>query len=614
MLIPELVAQRAASAPDAVAVCSGTDVLSYGELDSRADQLARQLRAVGVKTGTPVGLCIERSPDFAVGALGIMRAGGAYAPLDPSYPIERLNFVLRDTRAPALVTNGKTPVGLAPSGCRVVVLALGTHKQISTPPDESSSAGRRSEHLAYVIYTSGSTGVPKGVAVTHGNLANLVRWHQRAFQVNPMDRATQLASPAFDAAVWELWPYLSAGASVYLPDDLTRMDPERLRDWLVLQRITIGFVPTPLAEAMLSLAWPNETALRALLTGGDALHRFPPATLPFSVVNNYGPTEATVVTTSGVVPTDGGPRSLPSIGKPIDGVEVHVVDEDLRPVPEGAPGELLIGGAGLSLGYLNHPDLTDEKFIRDPFGEIEGGRLYRTGDMVRRRADGELEFVGRLDDQVKIRGQRVELGEIAGALNRIPSVRSSVVVAADDEGHGRRLVAYVVPTSAQKVVRRELHERLAQSLPAYMVPSEFVLIDEVPVTRNGKVDRAALPNPFSRSNRPGRSGVGPTTQVEEALVVVVAELLGLSTVGTDENFFVLGGHSLLGAQLIARISQMYDVELPLRSVFDGPTVAEMAAAIESLVLAEVAAMTDDEAERLMGAAQVPGEPPLSNPR
>ena len=335
--VPELVAARAAQAPDAVAVVAGNHTVTYGELDTRANRLANHLRARGVGPDVLVGLCFDRSVALVVGALGILKAAGAYLPLDAAYPPERLAFMLRDAGVPILVTGPSLEASLPSEGWEVVSLDAD-----GISPDaidgHAPSGHAQADNLAYVIYTSGSTGLPKGVEIMHGGLTNLVAWHQKTFGVTPSDRATQLASPAFDAAVWELWPYLTAGASVYIPDEATRVNPRSLRDWLVTQEIDLCFLPTPLAEAAMTLEWPPHTTLRMLLTGADTLHRYPPSTLPFALVNNYGPTETTVVATSGLVPRASVPGPLPSIGRPIDNTQAYVLDENLQPVPTGTTG------------------------------------------------------------------------------------------------------------------------------------------------------------------------------------------------------------------------------------------------------------------------------------
>jgi len=354
----------------------------------------------------------------------------------------------------------------------------------------------RPDHLAYVIYTSGSCGRPKGIEVTHGSLINLVAWHRRAFAITSADRAHFYASPAFDASVWETWPYLAAGASLHLPPDSVRSDPAALRDWMLAERITVGFVPTPLAERMLALAWPARTPLRALLTGADTLHRYPAPSLPFALVNNYGPAECTVVSTSGVVDWRAD-VALPPIGRAIDNVDVLILDGAGRPVPPGTAGELHIGGAGLARGYRHHPELTADRFVPHP--TVSGARLYRTGDRARLLPDGSLAFLGRHDDEVVIRGRRVDLEEITAALSSHPGVAAAAVLAAEGDHGERELIAYVVPASGAALSRASLVWKLRRRLPAHMVPAVYVILPALPLTTNGKVDRAALPAPDDRN-------------------------------------------------------------------------------------------------------------------
>ena len=584
--VHELVLANARLRPDAVALASGDSVLTYAALARRACRLAARLRALGVGPDVPVGLCMDRSPELAVGALAILSAGGAYVAMDVSYPEERLAFMVADSAAPVVLT--RRPLVPRLRGCAAALVAL-------DDPDAASEEGgdlKRDDpprvspgSLAYVIYTSGSTGTPKGVMIEHGSLANLVRWYIKAFGVTAADRASQMASPGFDATVLELWPYLVAGASVRFPADAIRTDVPALLDWLCQERITIGFLPTPLAEVALDLPWPETTTLRLLLTGGDMLHKHPRADLPFVLVNNYGPTENTVIATSGIVPAVDAdlaaapaPRP-PSIGRPIPGCRAVVVDGELRRVAPGSPGELLLGGPGLARGYLNRPELTASRFVEDPLAGEPGGRLYRTGDLVRELPDGELEFLGRLDDQVKIRGYRIEPAEIAAALDRHPDVAGSAVTAPERPNGERRLVAYVVP-GGHRPEPDELRRHLERLLPAYMVPAAFVYLSELPLTPNGKVDRAALPRPPAAE----RTAAGaPRSELEREIGVVVAELLGLEQVCVDQEFFELGGHSLMAAQLVARIRDRYAVDIALISIFQAGTVAGLAAAVEHLV-------------------------------
>ncbi|MCP4653873.1 MAG: amino acid adenylation domain-containing protein, partial [bacterium] len=404
--VHELFEAQVRRAPDAVAVEYGRERVSYRELDARADRLARELAGLGVKPDVLVALVNDSSPEMLVALLGILKAGGAYLPIDPAYPRERVDFMVEDSGA-ALVLNGDEPAPAA--GPPRSGVAAGT-----VAPGNLPFVPLRG-NLAYVIYTSGSTGRPKGVSVTHGTLMNLVRWHQQSYLVRAGDRATQIAGPAFDASVWEIWPYLAAGATLCIPEPEIRSAPARLVSWLVSRSVDVSFLPTPLAELTLAEPWPSGSALRAVLTGGEQLHRRPPPGLGFELINHYGPTENTVVATCGRVAPAGERTDMPDIGRPIAGVRVYLLDRSLRPVPPSAAGELMIGGGGLARGYLERPGLTAECFVPDPFGgdalAAAGGRLYRTGDLARYRADGTIEFLGRIDHQVKIRGFRIELGE-----------------------------------------------------------------------------------------------------------------------------------------------------------------------------------------------------------
>jgi len=434
-----------------------------------------------------------------------------------------------------------------------------------------------------VIYTSGSTGVPKGVEITHRSLLNLVEWHQSAFEITPSDRATQLASIGFDAAVWELWPHLAAGASVYIADEKTRTSPERLRDWLVSCGITVSFVPTPLAERLMILPWPAQTTLRIMLTGGDRLHRYPPPDVPFLLVNNYGPTECTVVATSGVVLPKQSANSMPPIGSAITNTEILILDSQMRPVPLGEIGEIYIGGLSLARGYHNRPDLTAESFLRYPFGTVLSDRVYRTGDLGRRLPDGQISFEGRRDEQIKVRGFRVEPEEITTVLSRHPTVQTSVVVGWGQNPAERKLVAYVVAVPGHEATASELRNHVAKFLPEYMVPSLFVRLDSIPLTVNGKVDRGALPT-LTSSNILREATTLPESTVEKSVAAILSRLLKLNSIGRDENMFLLGGHSLLGMELISEIRETFKVELNVPMLFERPTIRGLAAKIEWLTL------------------------------
>ncbi|HEX8273804.1 MAG TPA: amino acid adenylation domain-containing protein, partial [Longimicrobiaceae bacterium] len=438
------------------------------------------------------------------------------------------------------------------------------------------------DSAAYVIYTSGSTGTPKGVEVTHGALLNLVHWHREAFAVTQHDRATQLAGLGFDASVWELWPYLATGAAVHLvADEETRTSPEALRELLLGRGITAAFAPTPMAEALLALEWPAAAPLRVLLTGGDALRSRPRDGLPFALVNNYGPTENTVVATSGAVAAGQGSGRAPGIGRPVDNVRAYVLDRRGEPAPVGVPGELCVGGAQVARGYLGRPELTAAAFAPDPFAVEPGARMYRTGDRARWLADGTLEFLGRLDRQVKVRGFRIELGEIEATLRQAPGVADAVAeVRADARGEGR-LVGWVV---AAEALRDTILAFARTRLPEYMVPAALVALDAFPLTPSGKTDRRALPQPEPAAA--ADAGAAPSTPVEEVLAGIWAEVLGLGTVGMRESFFALGGHSLLATRVVSRIREVLAVELPVRALFEAPTVAALAERVEGLRRAE----------------------------
>jgi amino acid adenylation domain-containing protein len=596
--VHQLVARQAAMTPGAVALKSGQQTLSYAELNRQANQLAHYLQTLGAREGVLIGLCVERSLDMVVGLLAILKSGAAYVPLDPDYPTGRLSFMLQDAGVPILITQQHLVARFNPVQTKIISLdadkTLLNDQNLINPISNITSSD-----LAYVIYTSGSTGQPKGAKITHGSLLNLIFWHQRAFEVTASDRATQVASPSFDATGWELWPYLTCGASVYLIEEDKKLTPHLVRDWLVEQKITITFLPTPLAESVLPLDWSVTNSLRLLLTGADTLRVFPSPDLPFALINNYGPTEATIVATSGRILPGEKAGILPTIGRPIDNTQVFILNEHLRQVPVGVPGELYIGGAGLAQGYLNRPELTSEKFIPHPFSDDPQARLYKTGDMACYLSDGQISFIGRADHQIKIRGYRIEPNEIMAVLDRHPAIQNSLVVAHEETTGEKRLVAYVVLTPGREVTVSELRNALAGVLPDYMVPTIFVPLEELPVNHNGKIDRTALPAPTACNSLRDSSIVLPATPTEERVAEIVATLLGLKQIGIDDNFFMLGGHSLLGTQVVMRIVEAFGVEMPLRTIFEAPTVRLLSAEIEQRIVAKLDAMSDEEVLNLL---------------
>lgn len=594
--VPQRFDQCAVANPHALAVTADSQTLTYAELEERSNRMARQLRSLGVGANVLVGLFLDRSVEFIVGALSILKAGGAYVPLDPSLPRERLRAMLQDAQPPVVVAHPRTQKALPSYSGKLVALDAEVG-ELGGDALDSPEVVLEAGDLAYVIYTSGSTGEPKGVEITHGGLLNLVNWHQRVFEITPCERASHQAAIGFDAAVWEIWPYLTAGAAICLPPEKLAGQPEKFRDWLVAQRITITFVVTPLAEQLLSLTWPSDVSLRMLLTGADTLHQRPSAKLPFKLVNNYGPTECTVVATSGVVAADEGQIGLPSIGRPIDNTQIYILDQDLSEVPEGEAGEICIGGAGLARGYINRPGLTAERFVSKSFRDGSETRFYRTGDLGRFLPDGQIAFLGRQDEQIKIRGYRVEPDEIVCQLDAHPAVQTSAVMAREDAAGDKQLVAYVVlapDTTPQDV---NLREFLSERLPEYMVPAAFVRLDTLPLTPNGKVDRTTLPPPDNGNLLRHQPSVAPRTPVEERLIRLLAPLLRVEKIGLNDNFFFLGGHSLLGTQLVTRINRTFNVEMTLLNLFEHPTVAEIAAEIERLIAVRAATIGSSDSQR-----------------
>lgn len=596
--VPDRVAEQAARRPDAQAIASSSSALTYAELDQDANRLANYLITLGVGQETIVGLCLNRATESIMCALAVLKAGGAYLPLDPALPVERLRFMLNDAAPRVLITSEDLTEQL--SGGAWTVVSIDTDPNIKACSSNHPDVEISGEQLAYVIYTSGSTGQPRGVEITHANLLNLVKWHQREFAVTAHDRASHVAGVGFDAAVWEVWPYLTAGASLELPDETTRIVPAQLRDWLVERQITISFLPTALAERIMILEWPDSTELRFLLTGADTLHRYPSAKVPFVLVNNYGPTECTVVATSGRVQPVDSATNLPTIGRPITNTRVYILDERLRPVPSGVAGELYIGGAGIARGYLNRPDLTAEKFVSDPFSAALSARLYKTGDRARYLDNGEIAYLGRIDQQIKIFGHRIEPVEIEAAIDRHPAIASSVVVAFGSACEAKRLTAYLVMRNGTTPAAAELRDFLQSSLPDYMVPSMFVKLQGLPLTANGKVDRAALPAPSPDNTLRDEVFTPPSTPIEKRLATILCSVLNLNEVSVNDNFFLLGGHSLLGTQLIIKIRATFGVDLALRTLFDTPTISELSSEIERLILARVESMSEEEAMRLLG--------------
>jgi amino acid adenylation domain-containing protein len=596
--VPEQISELRDAYPLSIALSYSDRQLSYEELDRKADRFAGHLAQLGIVSGDTVAICMERSFDWIVAALGIMRAGAAYVPLDSAWPDARLRFAVNDSGATAFVAR-------AALLDRLQVKARGVDPcRDAAAIAASPEVARRTvplESLAYVIYTSGSTGVPKGVEITHANLSHLVQWHRDAFGVTRQDRASHLAGLGFDAAVWEIWPHLCAGSTVCLADDAVRSSPELMQQWIIRERVTIAFVPTVHAAPMMAMEWPATTALRFLLTGGDVLHHGPAVQLPFDVVNNYGPTECTVVATSSVIKP--GITGAPPIGRPIAGASVYLLNENGEPVPDGSTGEIYIGGAGVGRGYRNLPESAERSFLPDrfagaPVAGAPGARMYRTGDRGVRRPDGEIEFRGRADRQTKIRGQRVELDEIGSVLAHHPSIEFAAAITNISEAGEKQLVAYVLPKEKACVpTARELQSHLLNSLPDYMIPATFVRLHALPLSPNGKLDLTMLPQPTEANLLESKAAKAPATPIEEKLLTVMRELLKNDAVSAEDNFFLAGGHSLLGMQLVMRLRDAFGVDLTLQQLFEAPTVERLALVVETMLIDAIDAMSDEEAER-----------------
>ncbi|MEN5057172.1 amino acid adenylation domain-containing protein [Sphingobacterium kitahiroshimense] len=556
--VVELFEAQVRTAPGNIAVVDGAGSLSYGELNSRANQLAHYLRETySVAADDLVGICLERSADLVICILGVLKSGGAYMPVDPSTPVERKEFIRKD------------------SGCRVfldereLLLFYGLCDSYGC---ENLSLVINPRNLAYSIYTSGSTGLPKGVLVEHHSLVNLCFWNWETFSLTSCDRATLYAGVGFDASVWELFPHLITGGCLYVVPEEIRLNVVELSAYYIENGITISFLPTSIGEEFIKV--DNNRTLRYLHLAGDKLNSY--LKKHYEIVNNYGPTETTVAATSMVVTEHS--TNIP-IGRPISNTKIYITDARQNIQGIGVVGEICIGGAGVARGYLNQPALTAEKFISSRF--VEGERIYRTGDLGRWTADGTIEFFGRRDGQVKVRGNRIELGEIEYALKEQKGITSAVVVAHERASGQRELVAYIV--GSEKLDGTGLGRSLGESLPVYMLPSYYIQIDEIPLTVNGKVDRQKLPAP-ENSGMGGESlYVAPANEVEERLVALWQEILGREKISIIENFFELGGNSLSATKLLAYIHKEFNIKLSLKDLFLNPTLEKQAALVAELV-------------------------------
>lgn len=570
--------------PSAIAVRFGNKQFTYRELNSGSNQLAHYLQKLGVGVETLVGVCLDRSSEMVAALLGILKAGGTYVPLDPTYPSERLRFMLEDAQVSVLLTRQQSVEQFGECKAKIVCLDR-DWEAIAQESEDNPTTHAIADNLAYVIYTSGSTGKPKGVAVKHRAVNRLV-CNTNYIQLKSADKIAQVSNISFDAATFEIWGALLNGAQLVGINREISLSPKDFVAELQQQQISVLFLSTALFNQIASVVPSAFSNLRYLLFGGEvAAPQQVQAVLrsgsPQHLLHVYGPTESTTFACWYEVQNSEQATSVP-IGHPVANTQLYILDSQLKPVPIGVRGELYIGGDGLARGYLNRPELTAERFISNPFSAEPEACLYRTGDLARYRVDGEIEFLGRVDEQVKLRGFRIELGEIEMVLNQHPEVRLAIAQLQQDSAGDKRLVAYVVPTQKPAPPLRELRSFLKSKLPEYMVPSAFVILDALPLTPNGKVDRRALPVVNMERIDLAVPYQAPQTDIEQRLATIWTRLLGLEQVGIHDNFFELGGHSLLATQLMSRVRDAFHVEVPLRNLFEAPTLASLAKHIETL--------------------------------
>ncbi|BAY48986.1 amino acid adenylation domain protein [Scytonema sp. HK-05] len=577
--------------PDAVAVVFEEEQLTYQELNARANQVAHYLQTLGVRPEVLVGIYVERSLEMVVGLLGILKAGGAYVPLDPSYPHERLAFILGETKVSVLLTQKKLVAVLPEHKAKVVCLDADWEEIVKQSADNLINKAT-TENLVYAIYTSGSTGQPKGVQITHGALVNFLSTMRLTLGLTQEDILLSVTTLSFDIAALELYVPLIVGARLVVVSREVATDGTQLLEQLADSKSTVMQATPATWRLLLAAGWDGHSQLK-ILCGGEALDRSLANQLlerSTQVWNLYGPTETTVWSAVQKVESNkdlNGRDSIVSIGRAIANTQIYLLDNHLQPVPIGVPGELHIGGVGLARGYFNQPELTSVKFIPNPFNQESTSRLYKTGDLARYLPDGNIEFLGRIDNQVKVRGFRIELGEIEAALNQHPGVQTSVAVVWEDEPGDKHLVAYLVLQPEQTVTTNEMRRFLAEKLPRYMVPSAFVMLEMLPLTPNGKVDRRALRAPDIAKRNIEAAFVAPHDPVEEVVAGIWVQVLGVEQVGIYDNFFDLGGHSLLATQVLSRIRHTFQIDLPLRRLFESPTVAGLAKSIQEVIKAQL---------------------------
>lgn len=642
----ELFSQQVEKTPDSVAVVLGREKLTYAELDRRANQLAHHLKRMGIGPEVSIGVCLERSLEMVVSLLAILKAGGVYIPMDPAFPRERISYMIEDAHVSVLITQQSLISGLGflisensdqsfpirnpqPAIRNLKVLCIDSDSEIITRESPDAVACEVfPDNLAYVIYTSGSTGQPKGVLVSHRAIADHCLDMQRHYHLTANDKVLQFAAANFDASLEQILTTVISGATLVLRGEEIWSTSE-FHDMMVEHGLTVINPPTAYWH-QLAQEWAESPELvptqlpRLVIAGGDQMlpegvsqwRRTPLRSVP--LLNAYGPTETIITTTTFPVhtlsPQAETDQRIP-IGKPLQNRKAYILDREGQPVPLGVPGELCLGGERLARGYLNRPDLTAEKFVPDSFSGEEGARLYRTGDLARYLGDGNIEFLGRVDQQVKIRGFRIELGEIESAMRQYAGVRQAVVLAREDDPGDKRLVAYVALEEGANASTADLREYLREKLPEYMVPTAFVILEQMPVNAVGKIDRKALPAPAQDDIAAARDFVAPRTPIEQTLADIVVDVLKLERVGVHDNFFDLGGHSMMATRVISRLRQIFQVDIPLRSLFEAPTIEGLALSIAKMqaaqedqdqmnqLLAEIEQLSEADAARLLNDNQ-----------
>ncbi|MGN7708394.1 amino acid adenylation domain-containing protein [Chryseobacterium sp. 22543] len=558
--------------PDKTAVVYQDQEITYRDLDEKSNQIANLLLSHGIKEGKYVPVWLDRSLEWVVAVLGVIKTGAAYVPIDPAYPAKRVEFILSDTAADIIITNQNLENLLSETE-RTKVFDLSSMENLNHLPSEYPEIIIHQNSLAYTIYTSGSTGKPKGVMVSHQAIQHLVTWHNHHFHVDHSSKLTLVAGLAFDISVWETWSALTSGATLFIADNEDRTDTHALVDYYRRNQITHGFVPSVLAPGVVNYSRNyNDLKLKYLFTGGEKLKPVLTTELSYELIDYYGPTECTVFATFKKVKDING-KYISSIGKPIANAKAYILGENRELLPVGAVGELCIGGNILADGYLNNKELTDSKFIPNPFNEKE--KLYRTGDLAKWKPDGNIEFLGRIDNQVKIRGFRVELGEIERTLVQQKDIREAVVISKDTEGSTKYLIAFIVlkPDAAKDV--SSVRNTLKEELPGYMIPAQIIFIDKIPLTANGKTDAQALKDLADKEAKELISFEPPTNETERIVVDIWSSALERPVINITDNFFDIGGNSLLVATVAVALQRKLDIKVYLRDIYQFPVLQEL---------------------------------------